>query len=129
MSKNKKRILMVGEASYLNTGYSTYAFELLKRLYKTGKYELAELGCFGKAENHKMPWLFYSNLPDPNSEKENEIYNSNKLNSFGAWKFEKVLLDFKPDIVIDIRDHWMCLKSCGITTYTGYKDIKDIQKD
>jgi len=28
-------------------------------------------------------------------------------NQFGRWKFEHVLSDFRPDIVIDIRDWWM----------------------
>ena len=103
----KKRILMVGEASFLKTGYSTYIMELFKRLYKANKYELAELGCFGRIEDHKMPWKFYSNLPDINSEEENRRYNLSQYNTFGVWKFEETLLDFRPDIVIDIRDPYV----------------------
>ena len=39
----KPRILWVGEASYLNTGYSVYARNTLSRLQQTGKYILARL--------------------------------------------------------------------------------------
>lgn len=41
----KKRILFVGEASFLHTGFATYYRELLPRLAATGKYDLAEIGC------------------------------------------------------------------------------------
>ena len=35
------------------------------------------------------------------------MYNSNANNQFGAWRFDKVVLDFKPDIVLTYRDPWM----------------------
>lgn len=41
----KKRILFIGEASFLNTGFSNYYAALLPRLVATNKYELAEIGC------------------------------------------------------------------------------------
>ena len=44
---NKKKVLFVSEASYLNTGYATYSREVLKRLHATGKYELAEFSIYG----------------------------------------------------------------------------------
>ena len=60
---NKKKVLFVSEASYLNTGYATYSKEVLKRLYATGKYELAEFSVYG-AEDHKdrgtIPWKNYA---------------------------------------------------------------------
>lgn len=105
----KPRILHVGEASFLKTGYATYAYEIQKRLYATGKYELAELGCFASQRDiqvNKLPWKFYGNLPDKSNPIEIDLYNSNNLHAFGSWKFEEVLLDFQPDIVWDIRDWW-----------------------
>ena len=109
-SNRKKRILFCGEASYLSTGYATYTREVLKRLYATGKYEIAELGTYGKSEelqNNPIPWKFYPNVPDVNDQKAVQEYNSVNINQFGAWKFESICLDFKPDIVCDIRDFWM----------------------
>lgn len=36
----KKRVLLVNEASFMNTGFSVQAMALLQRLYKTDKYIL-----------------------------------------------------------------------------------------
>tara|TARA_Y100001938_G_C8093200_1_gene436392 strand:+ start:1034 stop:2728 length:1695 start_codon:yes stop_codon:yes gene_type:complete len=106
--KRKLRILWCGEASFLNTGYSVYAKEVLGRLHKTGKYEIAELGCYGSTQDplcKKVPWSFYSNLPY--GKEEDASYKSAPQNQFGEWRFNEVCLHFKPDVVIDIRDWWM----------------------
>ena len=105
---NKLKILWCGEASFLNTGYAIYAREVLGRLYKTKKYEIAELGCYSSIDNPKrfdVPWRFYGNLPC--SQQESNVYASNSQYQFGEWRFEDVCLDFRPDVVIDIRDWWM----------------------
>lgn len=104
----KKRVLFVSEASYLSTGYATYSREVLNRLHSTGKYELAEFSIYGGTKDERrssIPWKNYPNLPD--NDKEREIYNSQMNNQFGAWRFERLCLDFKPDVVLTIRDFWM----------------------
>lgn len=112
----KPKILWVGEATFLNTGYAVYGKEVLSRLHKTGKYEIAELACYGEIDNpqrYDVPWKYYSNLPptnpsDPNfSHEEMNTYNTQQTYQFGEWRFDEVCLDFQPDIVIDIRDWWM----------------------
>ncbi|MAF24386.1 hypothetical protein CL634_02190 [bacterium] len=106
----KKRILFCSEATYLNTGYATYYREVIKRLYLTGKYEIAELASYGDNRDPKVaqiPWVFFGNLPDKTDEKQKELYDSKMTNQFGEWKFEEALLTFQPDIVVDIRDFWM----------------------
>ena len=110
MSKKfrKLRILWCGESSFLNTGYAIYAKELLTRLYNTNKYKIAEMGCYAAADAPQLaevPWRFYPTLPLNDS--ENNIYNSNVANQFGEWRFNDICLDFRPDVVIDIRDWWM----------------------
>lgn len=103
----KKRVLFVNEASFLSTGYGTYGHETLKRLAKTGKYELAEFASYGHPSDpraRKNPWLYYGNGPDDEKSPE---YNSKPSNNFGEWRFNDVLLHYKPDIVWDIRDWWM----------------------
>lgn len=117
---NKKRILFVGEASFLNTGFSTYYRELLPRLAATGKYELAELGSYARQNDPKVAefikgrWKFYG--VNPATDEEARIFNQpcphprargQNTNQFGEYKFNHVVADFKPDIVIDIRDWWM----------------------
>ena len=103
----KKKILFVNEASFVSSGYGIYGKEILKRLHDSGKYEVAELACYGAKDDERFSgeWKYYHNLP--NSDEENNIYNSSSTAQFGAWKFEDVCIDFKPDVVMDIRDYWM----------------------
>ena len=108
----KKRVLFVNEASFLSTGYSVYGAEVLKRLYATGKYELGEFGIYA-AENDPraqgIPWKFYGNQPCTQQELEhfNNTCAARPVAQFGEYRFETVCLEFKPDIVMDIRDVWM----------------------
>ena len=111
---SKTRILFCGEFSGLNTGYSKYAKEVLTRLHATGKYEIAEHGCYAdpneetgriRALMQNTSWKVYGNMPA--NEEEKAAYDSSAVNAFGAWKFEAICLDFKPHIVCDIRDFWM----------------------
>jgi glycosyltransferase involved in cell wall biosynthesis len=105
----KKKILMVSEASFLSSGFGTYTKEILSRLHSTGKYEIAEFACYGKVNDPKdvnIHWKYYANAVDPSDSRSNE-YNSSIENQFGRWRFDRVLLDFEPDIVIDVRDYWM----------------------
>lgn len=107
--QRKKRILICNDAHFLFTGYATYAKEVLGRLAQTGKYEIAELACAGKVNDSRcqnIPWTYYAN----NVSKNHPLYNefiSVPQNKFGCWRFEKTCLDFKPDIVCDIRDPWV----------------------
>jgi len=109
MNNKKLKILMVSEASFLSSGFGTYAKEILKRLHATGKYEIAEFACYGKTNDPKdvnISWRYYANAVDEKDPRSSE-YNSSPENQFGRWRFERVLLDFKPDIVFDVRDYWM----------------------
>lgn len=96
----KKRLLFCGEASWLATGFAKFNREVIKRLNALGKYEIAEMGNYGRQDAPQaatLPWRFYGVLP-LNSEEE-RIYNSNPINQFGAYKFDAVVADFQPDIV------------------------------
>jgi len=118
--ERKKRILFVGEASFLNTGFSTYYRELLPRLAETGKYEIAELGSYARRDDHRIEefiqgrWKFYPVMPL--GPEEQQAFNQpcphprakgQNTNQFGEWKFDAACADFQPDIVVDIRDWWM----------------------
>ncbi len=84
MSKRKPRVLWCGEASFLHTGYAVYARQVLTRLYKTNKYEIAELACYAShasTETETTPWTVYHNMPD--TEEEEPQYVSNSKNQFG----------------------------------------------
>ena len=105
----KKKILWVNEASWKNTGYSVYGREVLQRLNQVEEFEVAELACYATekmcAEN-PTPWKKYANKPDESS-PEFEKYVNSPSRVFGEEKFNQVCLEFKPDIVMDIRDWWM----------------------
>lgn len=107
----KPRILFCSEATFLNTGYATYAREILNYLHSTGKYELAEMASYGERNDERastIPWKYYGVVPDNScSEDEKNHYANNPLAQFGELLFESVCLDFMPDIVCDIRDFWM----------------------
>lgn len=107
----KKRILFVGEASFLATGFSTYWNETLKRIHATGKFEIAELGSYTNPTDHRcsqVPWKFYPVAPDPGNKEAAGKYNAGMPTAqFGEWCFDDVCLEFKPDIVCGIRDWWM----------------------
>lgn len=110
----KPKILMCSEASYLQTGYSNYAKEILTRLHKTEKYELAEFASYGLLGDQRaksIPWKLYPNAVN-SSDKRHKEYSSAVDNAFGKWRFDRVVFDFKPDIVFDIRDFWMNSYQC-----------------
>ena len=106
-----KRILVGSEASYLNTGYASYGRELIKRLIATGKYEVAEMSCYGSADDPRrkeIPWKNYPIAPSKSdSDEVKNVYASNPINQFGAWRFERICMDFKPDVVLMQKDPWM----------------------
>lgn len=110
-SDQKRRILFVGEFSQFHTGFAGYLKEIISRLYETNKYEVAELGVYlpeGHPAGNEVPWKVFANQPHPESPKHIiDAYNSNPFNVFGNWRFHETLLDFKPDIVINIADPWM----------------------
>lgn len=98
---------MCAESHKINSGFGLYTREVLSRLQATGKYELAEFSCYNKSSNNNtVPWKVYANAVDNNSPQYSQ-YSSNPTNAFGQWRFDKVVLDFRPDIVFDIRDFWM----------------------
>ena len=105
----KKKILWVGEAPYLNTGYAVYAKNILGYLASLGKYEIVQLGIYAKeSELHKynFTWTIVPNCPESNT-PEHEQYKSDELAQFGSYRFEEVCAEFKPDIVCNIADVWM----------------------
>lgn len=109
LSSQKLKILVCSEASFLNTGFANYTKELLSRLYNSNKYEIAEFASYGFVNDGRrknIPWKFYANAVNDGDQRHAE-YSSSTENQFGRWRFDKVLLDFRPNVVIDIRDYWM----------------------
>lgn len=109
MTTRKKRILFVGETACALSGFGTYHKEILSRLHNSGKYEIAELAVCCYVDDPRLEefqWKIYPNGVRPNDPRHKD-YTSKKVNEMGAWRLERVLLDFLPDIVVDIRDPFM----------------------
>lgn len=109
MKKPKLKILICSEASFLSSGFGILTKELLTRLHSTGKYDIAEFASYGMVNDPRdkeISWKYYANAVKDNDPRYQE-YMSRPDNQFGRWRFEKVLLDFRPDIVCDMRDYWM----------------------
>jgi glycosyltransferase involved in cell wall biosynthesis len=126
---SKRKILFVTEANFHPTGYSMYTREVLSRLHKNPDFEIAELACFIGPESEEAkqtPWKIYPNMPPSDNTEAMNVYNSSMSNKFGEFSFNSVLLDFKPDIVMDIRDPWMC---CRINTTIAKKSTVDKIQD
>lgn len=105
---NKKRILFVSESPWFSTGYSVYTTELLSRLVHKSDVEIAQLAIYASQNDpniKKYPWKIYGNKPDKNH--PNYAAYKNPTAQFGDFSYNQVLLDFMPDIVMDIRDWWM----------------------
>lgn len=120
MTKPKLKILMCSEASFINSGFGIYTKELLNRLYDTHKYDIAEFASYGFVNDPRdisIRWKYYANAVKETDPRHKE-YSSRGDNQFGRWRFEKVLLDFRPDVVIDIRDYWM----------TAYQRVSPLRK-
>ena len=107
----RKRILLVGEFCLNRTGYSVMSYNILSRLHKLDKYEVAEMAVYCKADDIRInyvPWKVYPVIPADSDETGRAQYESRPDAKFGSMIFEQTCLDFKPDIVIDFRDvQWM----------------------
>jgi len=102
-----KKILMCAESHKINSGFGRYTKEILSRLSKNPNYQIAEFASYADDSYvSDVPWKVYPNAVKEDH-KDFEFYKSNPINQFGQWRFDKVVLHFKPDIVFDIRDYWM----------------------
>ena len=109
MNKNRLKILVCGEASFLDSGFSTYQYQLLQRLRNNPNMHVAELACYAcinDSRDYKCDWRFYPNAVTSQDPRVNS-FNSHGQNAFGKWRFDHCVLHFQPDVVIDIRDYWM----------------------
>ena len=105
----KKKILWIGEAPYLNTGYGVYAKNVLSYLSSLNKYDIVQLGIYAKSSElrkYNFPWAIIPNSPEEDDPKYQE-YKSDELSQFGSWRFEEVCGKFKPDVICNIADVWM----------------------
>ncbi|TXT66104.1 MAG: hypothetical protein BAJALOKI3v1_50104 [Promethearchaeota archaeon] len=113
MTKKKPKIIWSGEASFLNTGFSVIANQILSRLYDTNKYEIVEIGSYAKTSDprsNELPWTFYGVIPEDHETKYKQEFDSSVYAQFGEKRLPHVMLQEKPDALICITDQWMSSK-------------------
>lgn len=103
----KKKILFCGESSHIKSGFGNFTKEMVGRLHKNPNYSVAEMSCYRNSRIPKtQPWKIYP-AAVTSDHALHKSYSALPSNVFGSWIFDYILLDFKPDIVIDVRDPWM----------------------
>ena len=106
--KRKTKVLWVSESPWFSTGYSVYTTEVMNRLVQQDNLEVAQLGIYASSEDRQIreyPWKIYPNKPAKNH--PNYAAYNNPTAQFGDFMYNEILLDFQPDVVMDIRDWWM----------------------
>jgi glycosyltransferase involved in cell wall biosynthesis len=93
-------ILVVTELSTLNSGLAIYGRNLIRLLIERG-HKVTE---FAIGFTNEIPNVEWDLILNQAQQHEQEEYNYNPNNVNGQWKFERVLLEVKPDLVIDVRD-------------------------
>jgi glycosyltransferase involved in cell wall biosynthesis len=105
----KIKILFHTEISSAKSGFGKIGRELIPRLVANDKFEVAELSGFGAIEDSDyshVKWKCYPVAVRP-GHPEFDFFNSNAQNNcYGAWRFDRIALDFKPDIVFTFQDPW-----------------------
>lgn len=111
-SPTRHRILFQSNPTWLKTGLSENTRTLLAYLFKTGRYDIAQLATMATMQNDPklglMPWKCYGSVP-ADQEIINRI-NSDPIMgrdaSYGALGIDAAVADFKPTIWIGSDDIW-----------------------
>jgi len=102
----KKRVAIHSNSHFAFTGFGKNCKNILKYLYKTGKYELFEFanGSIFSDSEEKYPWNFYGTLPssDYQIKKINNDPNLARSASYGLLKLDDLIVKTKPDVYIGI---------------------------
>lgn len=112
----KKRILFHSNHPILRTGFGTVAANIMRYLFKTGKYELcfASNGLpFEADETKKLPWRCHGTAPSPEEQQQiNSIQDhaqrevENRKANYGDRGLDRIVKEFLPDISWHAEDVW-----------------------
>tara|TARA_Y100000004_G_scaffold78163_1_gene87981 strand:+ start:2066 stop:3979 length:1914 start_codon:yes stop_codon:yes gene_type:complete len=111
MADRKKKILIHSNFSKAFTGFGKHKKNLLKYLYKTGKYELVELVNAKNKESEELqntPWKSIGTLPtDHQILKKIQKDQARMRNAgYGHEMIDEIIKEEKPDIYLGVEDIW-----------------------
>lgn len=105
----KKKVLFHTEVSSAKSGFGKIGRELLSRLIREDDFEFAELSGFGTINNtdySHAKWKCYPVAVTPDHPEFQYFNSNNQANNYGAWRFDRIALDFQPDIIFSFQDPW-----------------------
>jgi len=107
----KKKIVFHSNHSKAFTGFGKNTKNVLRYLFKTGKYEIVEFANGLKWSDpslNNMPWKTIGSLPDdPNLlQKLNQDPQLGRAAGYGAQMVDKIIAQEKPDLYIGSEDIW-----------------------
>lgn len=106
---NKKTVLIHSNFCKAFTGFGKHKKNILRYLFKTGKYNIVELANgrhWQDPEMDRMPWKCVGSLPDEQSFAQIKDPNQQRSASYGGMMIDKAIQEFKPDVYIGIEDIW-----------------------
>jgi len=106
-----KKILFHSNSAKAFTGFGKNAKNILRYLYKTGKYEIIEFANglrWGDESLQLRPWKAQGSLPNnPKLLQElNKDPQRGRAAGYGAETIDSAIKEYKPDVYIGVEDIW-----------------------
>ena len=102
----KKTVLIHSNFCKAFTGFGKNSKNILKYLYKTGKYnivEAANMKVSGDPNLSKLPWNCFGTVSPNHSTLSEE---DKRLSGYGFFEIDKIVQEVRPDVYIGIEDIW-----------------------
>ena len=106
-----KTILFHSNNARAYTGFGKNCKNILKHLYKTGKYKIIEFANgshWGDPSLNNKPWECQGSLPNDRSllQKLNSDPERARAAGYGAEMIDKAIQEYKPDVYLGVEDIW-----------------------
>ncbi len=111
MEDRKKKILIHSNFCKAFTGFGKHKKNLLKYLYKTGKYEIVELANAHNKEAEiiqNLPWKVLGTLPTDHQVLKKIQKDQTRMRNagYGHELIDQIIKEEKPDIYLGVEDIW-----------------------
>ena len=104
--EKKKTILIHSNFCKAFTGFGKNSKNILKYLYKTGKYNIVEAANMKKVGDpalKKLPWKCFGTIPN----NVESLPEANKRSAgYGSLEIDDIIQEVRPDIYLGIEDIW-----------------------
>ncbi len=107
----KKTVVINTDFPLLKTGLGRNGRELANYLYKTGKYNIVYYACgttWDSPDYARFPYKIVGALPNTQQEIDQLARDPGQARaaSYGLYYIDRVIQDFKPDVLITSNDSW-----------------------